>query len=139
VRNNQPLIKKKSTTKIKKTSLNHWAASGFDFDALDIVVPGGGSGGGAEANGGAGAGEAGTTTTALPLPLKGGATLNSSRGAPNWSGIKGKAVQIGRGPATVIGEPHPPRRESQPLSRAAGWEGGRCGDDPKARKPAREM
>jgi hypothetical protein len=67
------------------------------------------------------------------------AVIIGSRGAPEKSGIKGKAVKIGCGPATVIGESHSLRLVSQPLSRAAGWEGRGCGDDPKARKPAREI
>ena len=40
-------------------------------------------------------------------------------------GEKGKAVQIGRGPATVIGEPNPREAQRPPLIRQlTEWEGG---------------
>ena len=54
-------------------------------------------------------------------------------------GVKGKAVQIGRGPATVIGEPvffRPNRPATVPL-RGVGRL--KIDDEPKVRKPAQGL
>ena len=59
---------------------------------------------------------------------------------PRPSGGKGKAVKIGCGPATVIGEPNLAVRQptDSHFSARAEREGRGEGDDPRARKPARE-